>query len=184
MLLQGFYPATILSYDKVGRTAKVRVDMLCEGAEDGLTATFAYPIGDDDGDTERQILANADVYVFFEGGQPHAPVVWANRSHGVGAVVDVRRIRQENIELLATQNITLQATDTIVIHGENVVINAGSSVSINSPITTVDGDMGVTGTLTAQTLVAIVDALIASKSFNSHIHRLIPSNAPVTPPTL
>lgn len=56
MLFHGSYPATILSYDKVSRTAKVRVDMLCEGAEDGLTATFAYPIGDDDGYTFRFLV--------------------------------------------------------------------------------------------------------------------------------
>ena len=47
--MQNFIPAKILSYDAATRTAKVQID--------GLTATFAYPVGHDDRDTEIQVLA-------------------------------------------------------------------------------------------------------------------------------
>ena len=145
MLYHGFYPAKILSYTAGSRSAQIHVEGLTNGAEDGIAATFAYPVGDDDKDTERLIVAGADVYIFFDQGDIASPVIAFFRSHGVGAVIDVRRIRQKNIEVLATQNITLQAVDTIVVHGENVVINANSSVLINSPMTTIDGNAEITG---------------------------------------
>ena len=52
-----FIPAKILSYDAATRTAKVHTVGPTAGAEDGLTATFAYPVGHDDRDTEIQVLA-------------------------------------------------------------------------------------------------------------------------------
>lgn len=142
MNLQGFFPATILSYDAVGRTAQIRVPGLTDGASDGLTATLAYPIGDDDKDTERLLVAGAEVFVFFEQGRPDSPVVAFYRSHGVGAVVDVRRIRQQNIELLATTKATIQA-----------------------PLIVLDGNVTVTGTLTATE-----DVIGGGKSLKNHVH--------------
>lgn len=142
MNLHGFFPATILSYDSVGRTAQIRVPGLTDGASDGLTATLAYPIGDDDKDTERLLVAGAEVFVFFEQGRPDSPVVAFYRSHGVGAVVDVRRIRQQNIELLATTRATIQA-----------------------PLIVLDGNVTVTGELTAA-----VDVIGGGKSLKNHVH--------------
>lgn len=142
MNLQGFFPATILSYDAAGRTAQIRVPGLTDGASDGLTATLAYPIGDDDKDTERLLVAGAEVFVFFEQGRPDSPVVAFYRSHGVGAVVDVRRIRQQNIELLATTRATIQA-----------------------PLIVLDGNVTVTGELTAA-----VDVIGGGKSLKNHVH--------------
>ena len=52
-----FIPAKILSYDAATRTAQVQIDGLTDGAENDLTATFAYPVGHDDRDTEIQVLA-------------------------------------------------------------------------------------------------------------------------------
>ena len=57
-----FIPAKILSYDAATRTAKVQIEGLTDGAEDGLTATFAYPVGHDDRDTEIQVLVGAEVF--------------------------------------------------------------------------------------------------------------------------
>lgn len=139
----GFYPAVLISYDAVSRIGEVTIEGLTDGADRGLEATFAYPVGESDLDTELKIDAvalPAPVWVFFEAGDPSVPVISAWRGHQDGtALVDTRRIRQKNIEVLATANITLQAIDTIVIHSENVVINANSSVLINSPMTTIDG---------------------------------------------
>ena len=108
------WPAKIISYNRANRTVQVQIAGLTDGSDNGLTAKIAYPIGEDDRDTERQILANADVWVFFEGGDFSLPVVWAYRSHGNGALVGTRRIKQENIELIATEKITIKVGTTII----------------------------------------------------------------------
>ncbi len=123
-VLLGDYPATILSYDGNSRTARIDIPTVTDGLDEGITATFAYPVGDDDKDTEREILAGAECYIFFLQGDPSSPVIWAYRSHGKGAVVDTRRIRQENIELLARANISLEAGEVIHLKAKKVIIDA------------------------------------------------------------
>jgi len=137
-------PAKILSYDAATRTAQVQIDGLTDGAEDGLTATFAYPVGHDDRDTEIQVLAGAEVYVFFAGGQLDSPVIAFYRSHGEGAVVDTRRIRQKNIKILASNSISIEAIATKVRGVMSVTSNlsvgtgaTGSFVSVSGEIVTV-----------------------------------------------
>lgn len=93
----GVFPATILKYNPNERTARVSIPTVTDGADSGITATFAYPVGLDDKDTEIQILEGAECYVFFLQGDVHSPVIFSYRSHGTGAVVDVRRIRQRKI---------------------------------------------------------------------------------------
>ena len=143
----GFWKGNIVSYNGKARTARVTIPTLTDGIDDGITATFAYPVGHDDKDTEIQILAGADCYVFFEQLDPASPVIFAYSSHGTGAVVDVRRIRQENIELLAKVNITLDA-ETITVNASDVVniigatqINLTSSakVSVSAPMISMNG---------------------------------------------
>lgn len=119
------YPAKIVSYDAVQRTARVSINGLTDGLNEGIVAMLAYPIGDDDRDTERELLAGADVWVFFESGDTTAPVIAFYRGHGEGlALVNIRRIRQENIELLARANITLQSKDLVYIKSKSVTIEA------------------------------------------------------------
>lgn len=139
-----FIPAKILSYDAATRTAQVQIDGLTDGAEDGLTATFAYPVGHDDRDTEIQVLVGAEVYVFFAGGQLDSPVIAFYRSHGAGAVVDTRRIRQKNIKILASNSISIEAIATKVRGVMSVTSNlsvgtgaTGSFVSVSGEIVTV-----------------------------------------------
>jgi len=139
-----FIPAKILSYDAQQRTAQVQIDGLTDGAENGLTATFAYPVGHDDRDTEIQVLAGAEVYVFFAGGQLDSPVIAFYRSHGEGAVVDTRRIRQKNIKILASNSISIEAIATKVRGVMSVTSNlsvgtgaTGSFVSVSGEIVTV-----------------------------------------------
>ncbi len=143
----GLWKGNIVSYNGKARTARVTIPTLTDGIDDGITATFAYPVGHDDKDTEIQILAGADCYVFFEQLDPASPVIFAYSSHGTGAVVDVRRIRQENIELLAKVNITLDA-ETITVNASDVVnivgatqINLTSSakVSVSAPMISMNG---------------------------------------------
>lgn len=54
-----FYPAKLVSYNPTERTAMIQMDGLTDGS-DGIKATLAYPIGDDDLDTERELLPGAD----------------------------------------------------------------------------------------------------------------------------
>lgn len=128
-----FYPAKILSYHPSERTAMIDIQGLTDGMNGGIEAYLAYPIGDDDKDTERELIAGADVWVFFEQGDMYAPVIAFYRSHGVGAVVDTRRIRQKNIELLARQHIELTAANTI--HAQTGTLTIDADVVINGDIT-------------------------------------------------
>lgn len=105
----GFKRAKVISYNAENRTAKIHIHGLTDGS-DGLTATLAYPIGDDDRDTETNKLEkNADVYVFFEDNDQSRPVIALYSSHGTENIVDTKRIRQENIEILANQRIFMKA---------------------------------------------------------------------------
>ncbi|KCX96510.1 hypothetical protein J572_4073, partial [Acinetobacter baumannii 1499986] len=49
--MNGLKRAKILSYNAKGRTAQVHIHGLTDGASEGITATFAYPVGDSDLDT-------------------------------------------------------------------------------------------------------------------------------------
>ncbi|WP_111894524.1 hypothetical protein [Acinetobacter sp. MB5] len=142
-MLLGFNRAKILSYDPSSRTAKVHIFGLTDGVSEGLTATFAYAIGEDDRDTEIKILGNSsnlpEVYVFFDGGDEARPVIAFFSSHGSDNVKDVRRIRQSNIEILATTKVTITAP--------TLILNA--DVEINGKITH-QGDMTSSGTITVK----------------------------------
>ena len=147
-MLLGFWPAKILSYDQDSHTAQVYIAGLTDGLADGITADFAYPVGEHDKDTERQILPGADVDVYFERGQQECPVIAFYRSHRIGGMKDIRRIRQKNIELLATANITIQAQQDVTIYGVSKVniIGAGgvdvesdTKVSLRAPVVSING---------------------------------------------
>ena len=150
-----FYRAKILSYNAQNRTANVHIIGLTDGAEDGLVATFAYPVGDDDRDTELKIVVGNDCYVFFESNDPARPVIAFYASHGSGAVVDTRRIKQENIELLAQSSIKIESP-AISMTGE-LTLNGSQYVTKSLAIQT-----GATGTFSnflGQTLT-IVDGVV------------------------
>lgn len=145
------HPAKLVSYDKVNRTAKVSIAGLTDGVEDGITAMLGYPIGDDDRDTERELIPGADVWVFFEQGDTSAPVIAFYRRHGQGlATIDVRRIRQENIEVLARSTITLDAKDFVNIKASKINLDAdivtinASELNINAE-TNAKGDINQVG---------------------------------------
>ncbi|MGO3664796.1 hypothetical protein [Psychrobacter sp. AOP31-E1-50] len=141
------HPAKLISYDKANRTAKVAIAGLTDGVEDGITAMLAYPIGDDDLDTERELLPGADVWVFFEQGDTSMPVIAFYRRHGQGlATVDVRRIRQENIEVLARSTITLDAKDFVNIKAETVNIEA-STINLKADDFNVTAETSVKGNI-------------------------------------
>ena len=156
-MFYGNYPATILSYDPQARTAQVDIPSVTDGLEDGITATFAYPVGHDDKDTEVLIVPGCECYVFFQQGKPENPVIAFYRSHGTGAVVDYRRIRQKNIELLATAKINLQADESIDLSAKSVKINADQL--------TINANTKVTGSSTLEGVTTI-----QGRSFLGHSH--------------
>lgn len=157
------HPAKLVSYDKVNRTAKVSIAGLTDGVEDGITAMLAYPIGDDDLDTERELLAGADVWVFFEQGDTAAPVIAFYRRHGQGlAAVDVRRIRQENIELLARASVTISAADLVAIKASSITIEGEVVITGN---VTHNGNQTINGSVSAT-----VDVKASGISLKSHKH--------------
>lgn len=143
----GDYAATIINYDGDSRTAHISIPGVTDGLDEGIEATFAYPVGDDDKDTEREILPGAECYIFFLQGDPASPVIWAYRSHGTGAVTDYRRIRQKNIELLARVNITAKAQtidvsayDQVNIHGaKNINLTSEAKISLSAPQISMNG---------------------------------------------
>lgn len=141
----GFFQAKIVSYSAKSRTARVTIPTITDGIDEGIMASFAYPVGHDDRDTELEILTNADCYIFFQQGEPSSPVIWAYSSHGKGNVIDYHRIRQENIELLARVNIRLNAEDTIHLSAKNLIIDA-ENVTINTAEHKVNGNSTTTGT--------------------------------------
>ena len=153
-MLLGFKRAKILSYQATGRTAKVHIHGMTDGASEGLTATFAYPVGDSDKDTEREILEGEDVYVFFENGEESRPVIAFFSSHGEAPVVDVCRIRQENIELLAKSQVYIEAPE----------------VRIKAKLI-LEGDFEHQGNQKTEGMIsATVDVVAADVSVKSHPH--------------
>ena len=174
-----FKRAKILSYDAAKRTAQVHIHGLTDGASQGLTATFAYPVGDDDRDTERQIVLGNDVYVFFEDGDESCPVIAFYSSHGTGAEVDKRRIRQKNIELLATTKAYIDAP-TIHLKG-NVIIDGDVTHTGN---TTHNGNTSQTGNQTTTgTITGTTNVIGGGKSLATHTHGGVQNgNGSTSPP--
>lgn len=127
MKIHGYKRGKILSYDKNKRTAQIHVNGLTDGSTDGLTARIAYPVGENDRDTERELIPGNEIFVFFEDGEPECPVIAFNSSHGTGALVDIRRIRQQNIEVLARAKVLLEGP-RIQLVGETS-IDGGARVS-------------------------------------------------------
>lgn len=105
-----FRRAKLLSYDSHNKTAKIHIYGLTDGLSAGLEASFMYPVGDDDRDTERLIKEGSDVFFFFEAGDEGSPVICGYSSHSNG-IEGTRRIRQRNIELLAEKNFLLDAKE-------------------------------------------------------------------------
>lgn len=161
-----FMRGRVIAYHAASRTAKVHIYGLTDGASEGLTATFAYPVGDDDRDTEREIVLNNDVYVFFENDEQSRPVIAFYSSHGKNNVVDIRRIRQENIEILARSKATIEAP-TVHIKG-NVIIDG--NVTHNGNLSQ-SGSQNVEGSVTASGNVkAGGDVKAGGISLTAHRH--------------
>ncbi len=104
--------------------------------------------------------AHRHVYVFFEDGDESCPVIAFYSSHGIGAEVDKRRIRQKNIELLATTKAYIDAP-TIHLKG-NVIIDGDVTHNGNTSQT---GNQTTSGTVTAA-----VDVVGGGKSLKTHTH--------------
>lgn len=164
----GFPRAKILSYNAKARTAQIHIYGMTDGASEGLEATLAYPVGDNDLDTEREILVGADVYIFFQNGDEGLPVVWSYSSHGEGAVEDVRRIRQKNIEILGRENVRIEAP-TVTVKGHLVL----------------EGDFTHTGDQTTTGKITATEDVVGGEvSLKSHPHSGVRRGSEQTDPPM
>lgn len=137
----GKYRGKILSYDPKTRTVMVHIAGLTDGLSTGVEASLMYGLGEDDRDTELQLELDVvrDVFIEFERGDEHCPIVVGYASHSSGAVTDVRRIRQKNIELYAKENIKIE-TNTLNITGTaDINVTSGTKVTITAPLVSVNG---------------------------------------------
>ncbi|MFS4054767.1 sugar-binding protein, partial [Acinetobacter baumannii] len=156
-----------------GRTAQVHIHGLTDGASEGITATFAYPVGDSDLDTEIQIVDGEDVYVFFENGNEERPVIHSYVSHGEGAIVGVRRIRQDNIEFISKENLKVDSGTTVSIKTPLMNVQANTQQTGNSTLTgnstvvgntSVAGNSSVAGSMAVGTTLTVAGVPIDPKS--------------------
>lgn len=129
--LFGFFPGTILSYNKPAKTVQVSVEPYTSGSENGITAKLAYPVGFTDNDLELSIVGNPDVWVFFENGQFKNPVVSFFRTRQSGSTEGVLRLRQKKIEFIADEIefITKQTTNTGNAHTKGEVTSDGDMIA-------------------------------------------------------
>lgn len=171
--MNGLKRAKILSYNAKGRTAQVHIHGLTDGASEGITATFAYPVGDSDLDTEIQIVDGEDVYVFFENGNEERPVIHSYVSHGDGAIVGVRRIRQDNIEFISKENLKVDSGTTVSIKTPLMNVQANTQQTGNSTLTgnstvvgntSVAGNSSVAGSMAVGTTLTVAGVPIDPKS--------------------
>lgn len=121
--LFGLYGGKILSYDSTKKTAQVSVEPYTNGAENGITAKIAYPVGFDDQDTELSINGQPDVWIFFERGEFKNPVIAFFRTRQSSSVSDVFRLRHKQIELYAENIIFNGKTHTtdLATHDQDVI---------------------------------------------------------------
>jgi len=180
--MNGFTRAKILSYNAKGRTAQVHIHGLTDGASEGITATFAYPVGDSDLDTEIQIIDGEDVYVFFENGNEERPVIHSYVSHGDGAIVGVRRIRQDNIEFISKENLKVDSGTTVSIKTPLMNVQANTEQTGNSTLTgnstvvgdtSVAGNSAVAGSMAVGTTLTVAGIPIDPKAFQGALQDAI-----------
>lgn len=139
MLILGKKRGRILSYDAKTRTARVHVFGLTDGASNGIPATFMYAVGEYDKDTEIKIDLNREIFVEFEGGEMNAPIIVGYSSHNTGALVGTRRIRQQNIELIADSNIKFESVTLNINCTAEVNIKSDTKVSVSAPLISMNG---------------------------------------------
>ncbi len=160
-----FYPAKLLEYNAKERTAMIEMKGLTDGIPKGIPAMLAYPIGDDDLDTERLLEKGADIWVFFEQGDTTKPIIAFYRRHGKKkAVVGIRRIRNKIIELLATQAIKLFAPKLISINSDGSINIKAENINIDGAVS-INGDITHTGSQTSSG-----DVVASGISVSQHTH--------------
>ena len=170
----GYYPATILSYDAASRTARISVEPFTKNAPEGLKAIFAYAVGEDDRKTEIKVMPGDEVWIFFESGQPRAPIIAFYRSHGIGARIDTRAIEQENIEILANANASIMA-EQISLYASNTDIYSN---------VTIHGNLTVTGNVDAAQVTGGIVRTESGTSLGTHTHGGVKSGTDFSAPPL
>lgn len=130
-LLNGKWPASIISYDAESRTCEISIEGQTNGGDDKLRAEIEYPIGDKSRNgvmTEIEILAGDLVWVEFIQGDPRAPLITGWRNPTQGNDLDWRRWHHKNIELKSDEEMKLNSGKTIEIEaGSSILLKVGST---------------------------------------------------------
>lgn len=115
-----WYAAVIKSYIPDKHRARVEIFGLTDDTS-GIypEAEIAYAIGDSCNDTETLIKPGDAVWVTFGMcGDSRTPIIVAYRNAHSGNTVGTRRIRQKNIEIIATGSITINAPNIKLVHSQ------------------------------------------------------------------
>lgn len=142
------------SYDAVRREIRVKIAETAKSDIQPL-AQMWYPMGDDPADTEIEIKVGAKVWCIALADDSSYLLIIGYRCPQTGNLIDIRRIRQKNIELLAVQELKGG--------GATILYQATSSATLEAPAidligqTTMEGSAEITGALrvaTGRTVVA------------------------------
>lgn len=135
--LPSLWPGIVASYDRVRRTARVRIPGLTDGSDVLPEAVFSNPLGDRADITEIRIDAGDAVWLMFEGGDPRFPIIMGYRTPREGNPIDWRRWRHANIELTADGELVLNAT-TVRINADAVHV-AADAVQVGADSVAISG---------------------------------------------
>ncbi|UOO89199.1 hypothetical protein LVJ82_17410 [Vitreoscilla massiliensis] len=114
-----YIAAVVKSYTASSHRARIEIPGMTDGADTLPEAEIMYPVGHLHSDTEILIRVGDKVYIdWLIDGDSRTPVIVGYRNPKTGNLVDIRRIRQTNIELIADAHILLRAPKITLDHDE------------------------------------------------------------------
>ena len=171
--------AVVKSYSASSHRARIEIPGMTDGADTLPEAEIMYPIGELHSDTEILIREGDKVYIdWLIDGDSRTPVIVGYRNPKTGNLVDIRRIRQTNIELIADSHILLDAPKITLKHKEMIstgVNQMQAQTNLNGGASTQSGAAPeVRGGLTVkQGDLNVADGDMSNKGTNvgaSHFH--------------
>ena len=174
-----YIAAVVKEYSPASHRARIEIPGMTDGADTLPEAEIMYPIGELHSDTEILIREGDKVYIdWLIDGDSRTPVIVGYRNPKTGNLVDIRRIRQANIELIADSHILLDAPKITLKHKEMIstgVNQMQAQTNLNGGASTQSGAAPeVRGGLTVkQGDLNVADGDMSNKGTNvgaSHFH--------------
>lgn len=174
MGMSNYTPGFVVEYNPGSGLAKVQVPGLTDGSREFPEAMLSYPLGDRSELTEIALQVGDRVWLDFVNGDPRFPIITGFRPKETDNAVDWRRWRAVNIELRADADIRIVATDgqVFISAGGEAELVAVTEVTVTAPTIRLEGNVTITGSLTAQGGATITGTLTNNgKSVGSaHAH--------------